>query len=410
MGQLIKTVQQLNDILKFQKGIPTGGDAGIHFTSPDLKNIIIGDSDNPVELCIGQGDSTNDSMVAYHSSDDVNFTDITSDLIVGDGSVVGLFGGTASGLRVYVGADWRFSGTKVAVESAGGGLHGKFLSQYWSQGAWHNVSVMAVNSSYDIFSEFNQRADNIASVSGISEQWYFDLDPYSEHPVWEKTTINGVEKYWARMILIGAITTDPQIDQIKCHVNRVEIENVGIFRYGAARYPKILNNGLSSIVQNADATPRDESVAYSTDMTAGYLHNELQNGFNDGFLFVQNIEQGMDTSTKLKLSVAYYVKGSATGNIKLSADVVLVGQDVRLGGPFLYDGNAPFDPYPMEANVTSDQDLIRRVAHCYIDITHLTPHDAMVINIHRDGAHAEDTLNASIVMTHIVPIAYFWKD
>ncbi|MCK5788871.1 MAG: hypothetical protein KAH32_07720 [Chlamydiia bacterium] len=412
MGIINKTTQEINDILKFQEGIPAGDDAGVQFTEPTLKNVIIGNYDNPVELCVGQGDSTTDTMTTLHTVNGTSFIDVTEIFSSDSDSSTGLFGGTTANQVLYIGGHFQFSGVKAKIVTAGEGIHNNIIAEYYTASGWVKSTFMAVNSNFNPFSKDNQRADNLASISGISEQWYFNFDPYEINDNWIPSEINGETKYWSRIRIVSDIITDPVIEQIKLHTNRVEIENTGIFRYGVARYCKILSNGLSNTIKNVDQNPPNYSVPYTPTITAGYLDNQFKNGADDGFLFVQNVESGIDTSIPYALKVAYYSLGGLAGDIELQADVVLIGQDVGGSGPFVYDGTAPMTTYKNIDSVPISSALERRTTTFYIDISHLTPADAMVINIHRDASagNPNDTLPHDVIMTHIVPVAYFWKD
>ena len=411
MGIINKTTQELNDILKYQEGIPDGDDAGIMFTEPSLKNIIIGKYDNPVELCVGQGDSTTDTMSTLHTNNGVSFIDVSDIFTSDEDSTAGLFGGTAVDQTLYIGGLFQFSGVKAKIVTAGTDIHNNIIAEYYTASGWVETTFMAVNSSFNPFSMDNQRADNIATISGISEQWYFNFDPYEINDNWVTNSINGETKFWARIRVVNAITTDPVLEQIKLHTNRVEIENTGIFRYGVARTSRILNNGLSNTIKNTKQNPPNLNVPYTPTITAGYLDNQFTNGADDGFLFVQNVESGIDTSIPYALKVAYYPMGGLAGDIELQADIVLVGQNINTT-PFVYDGTSPMTTYKIIDSVPAGHEKERRTATFYIDISHLTPADAIVINIHRDAGatNPNDTLTHNVIMTHIVPTAYFWKD
>lgn len=409
--KLNKSVDDLNDVLKFQHGIPTGDDSGVAFNDGSIQNVIIGNYDNPTELCVGQGDSTTETMQAFHYNGS-SYTDVTAEFASDSDSTTGLFGGTAVGDMLYIGGDFEFTGVKLKVITAGADTHNNYVLEYWTGSAWEQAHLMAVNSSFDPFSENNQRADNIATIDGISEQIYIDFDPYQLRDDWVANTINSVTKFWGRLRITSPITTDPLIQQVKLHTNRVEIENTGIFRYGVARYPVTMQSGLTNVIQNKFQDPKSQEVTYSADIKADYKENKFENNNIDGFIFVQNLDVGIDTSIAYELELAYYIDGVVTGDIEFHADVVLINQESVGGGTFVYDGTATSTPYSTIDSVLIPANKTRRTAKMYIDISHLTNKDTMVINIHRDATagNTNDTLAGTVVMTHVVAQGYKWKD
>ena len=250
--QITQTVPELQVILDdskasnaFMEVQPTGDDAGIIFTGTDLqpmKNIVIGDRNNDIELCVG-GDSTTNSMVVLQSSDGGStFNDLTEIFASDSSSVAPMFASTASGEMIYFGGDFKYGGLKAKVDSiAASGMHGNIIAEVWLGAPisdWAPLKYMSINSTFDPFSDNNQRADNLATIPDISEQWHFDFDPWVQFigsAKRELTTINGHELYWGRMRLTGPITTAPSIQQFKLGTDRIEIESTGIFRYGTAR-------------------------------------------------------------------------------------------------------------------------------------------------------------------------------
>ena len=74
------------------------------------------------------------------------------------------------------------------------------------------------------------------------------------------------------------------------------------------------------LVLVAKTDPSDENVKYGSNYTAKYKDNEFQATRKDGFGIAQGIDDGLDTSIPLTLSISYYVKGTDTGDTDLERD------------------------------------------------------------------------------------------
>ena len=215
---------KLPDLLDFADIQNTGDDAGVTFTGTDskpLKNVVVGDRNNSVELTVG-GDSTTVSMVVLQTNDDFTYVDRTDVFASDSGSTAPMFASKAAGETIYFGGDFKFGGIKAKLDAQEAvGLHENVVVEIWlgaPVNAWAPLNFMAVNGTFNPFSSENQRADNLATIPSISEQWHFDFDPWVQFGVdaeWELSTIDGKELYWGRMRLTDAITDSPVMQQFK---------------------------------------------------------------------------------------------------------------------------------------------------------------------------------------------------
>jgi len=387
----------------------TGDDAGITFEN----QISVGTPSAGKESVFGEGDSYH-VPIAFHC-DVANTTGLTitsatdvTDILQSDSeSDTGLFDGTTAGLYLLVGSDNRFGGVKTKLSTTGVIEPANIIGEYLpSSSGWAQTPFMAT----DADQPYTQKGWSLATCSSCSEQWRFGFDPDNLPTPWVPVTltINGTEytKYWARLRITSAITTDALVEQIKLHTNRMEINADGASEYfGRARYPKTLIFGLDNAVANALNTPGNEDVAYGADFDLARVRNKFQNVQKHGFGLVQNIEEGLDTSIPLKLTVSYYVEGTATGDVELEADVYTVSDG------FVYDGTATPANYPVIDTVASASNLVRRSVDIKFFANQLTPNDAIVIHLFRDATagNPDDTVSANIVITNVTLTGYFWR-
>jgi len=397
-------------LLEFISVAPTGDDAGVTFTgtgAQPLKNVVIGARDENPELCVG-GDTTVESMVILQTDDDVNFVDKTSIFASDSGSSAGMFASVTSGETTYFGGDFKYGGLKAKIETAGVGLHDNLVTEIWLGDTlgWAPIRYMAVNSTFDPFSRTNQRADNLATLDGVSEQWHFDYDPwvqFGESTEWELKEINGHTLYWGRMRLTSNVTTVPVVQQFKLGTDRVELEPSGIFYFGKARGRRTLQGGMALALKNNDMSAKDADVPYAPALTLKPKYNKFENGFTDAFMVSYSLEEGIDTSIALNFEFTYFGTTNEVGK-EVDFEVSVVQES----DGFVYDGtHGTADIYSQTVTLPDNSADERQTVSFYLDISHLTPADAVIVNCSRKGA--TDTYGGNIIVTRVMPQAYFWK-
>ena len=402
----------LDGAIKSQDGnivldiIPTGDDRGFKVTGGEFS---VGSVDDPRETILGCGDSY-PVPLAYHcdtantaGSVITGAVDVSTILQSDTGSTAGLFAGTTAGRYLLVGSDYPYYGVKVKLTDGGTVEADNIVVESWETGnVFQQVSLMASDAVYPYQQYANQIGDS------LNQQWRFGftLDgPETWTPV--ELTINGqaITKYWGRLRIDSAITADATVEQVKLHTSRTEINGDGfIEKFGFARNAVTLQAGLQNITPNTLVNPADESVLYGANATAGYLDNEFASTADDGFLLTQGINSGLDTSIPLILSISYYVKGTATGDLVFDVEVFQVGNG------FVYDGTATPDTYSVTDTISASSDLVRRSSLVYIDAQKVTQGEAIVISIRRNASsNPADTLGGNIVVTYVSLTGYSWR-
>ncbi len=400
-GELIGTSENVSVVIT-----DSGDDRGVHVVGGELE---VGTAGDPRESVFGGGDSY-PVPVAFHCDTGstsgltiTGATNVTAALQSDSGSSTGLLGGTTAGKYLLVGSDYQFQGVKVkAVNSGDIEVDNLRLESWIGDGVYNPVKLMASNANYP----HNQYAHDIGT--NLNEQWRFGFDPTSPSN-WVPVTLNingsNITKYWGRYVIESSIATDMTVEQLKCHTSRTELNATGTLEFfGLARYPKTLQAGLQVATPNKLIDPADEDVAYGDGTTAKYKDNEFEANKDDGFLVIQGIENGLDTSIPLQLNLSYYVKGSETGNIVFDFDVYQVGDG------FVYDGTAIPDQYSVTDTVSSDSNLVRRSASVQINAEHVKPGEALTISVKRKGAtNPLDTVDDNIVITYVSLTGHFWR-
>lgn len=412
-----------NRAIQFIKSVLTGDDKGLIIE----EQLSVGTPANPKEAVFGAGDSygvgledrtAGDDPVlgsAWHCTDAnitaqtiTSATDVTEILASDSGSTVGLFNGTAVGNNILLGSDYKFQGVKAKINTAGdvdaGHIHIEYLAN--TTDTWIDSKMMVTDANYPHASNANV----MSMLPSKSEQWRLGFDPEGNDIPWEKVTlnINGTDytKYWARAHIVTTITTDPIVEQLKLHTSRFEINATGVTEmFGFARYQRTLAFGLESTFPNSLNDPANESVAYGSAFSAKYVDNEFANNATDGFGISQLITAGLDTSIPLVFAVSYYVKGTATGDVNLHADVFTIKDG------FVYDGTATPTAYNVTDTIATDSNLIRRSVTMQLDVSDLRPNDGILISLHRDATvgNTLDTVAANIVITNVVLTGHFWR-
>ncbi len=403
----VATKEYVDDLaIPFIEVTPTGDDKGLVVTEQfsvgalnDGRESVFGEGDShPVEYAFHctKGDTTGDTII--------NAVDIASILNSDSGSTTGLFGGTAVGDYILVGASAQFQGVKVKSTDCGDIEPDNVkLSSWRGSGVFFTVNFMNTNANFP----YTQYGNAVCSAP--SEQWRFGFDPTTPS-TWAPVTINingsDITKYWGIFEITSTITTDATIEQMKIHTNRTKINADGKVEYfGLARYPRTLFSGLSNYVVNALYDPANETVDYGSEFEAKYLDNEFANNAIDGLGFTQGIVSGLDTSIPLVFSISYYVKGTGTGDIKFHIDAYQVSDG------FVFDGTATPDEYDLIDTVSASSNLVRRTVSILIDVHKIKDTgDQVVISVRRDATSGEpeDTLNNNVVLENLTLTGYFW--
>lgn len=168
---------------------------------------------------------------------------------------------------------------------------------------------------------------------------------------------------------------------------------------------RTLVSGWQTIIDNADASPSNESVAYGVGATAVYKNNEFKNNVVDGIMFVQNLGNNIDATLPLLVDLSFYVKGNVGGDVNITVDSYIVEDG------YVYDGtNIPLTT-DATTTVVATADNVRATTRNEIDITGYSGDNALLIVIKRDATtgNTKDTVEAPIIGTNIKVSGYVWS-
>jgi hypothetical protein len=400
--QQMKKAEGANDILSQMTATPTGDDKGITMSDQLCVEgeIIAGVDSYPVPLAFHCDEADTTGKVITSA------VDVTAILQSDSASSTGWFGGTSTGKYLLIGSTLAHEGQKVKYDSLATVEPANIEGQAYLSDAfqWQAAPRMGTNAN----SPYEAHGWGVAVDNHTAEQIFFGYDPLTRNlpTPWVATTfnINGVDMtmFWSRILVTAPITGDPQVQQIKLHTNRIELEAEGIFKYGLARNTIPLP---FEVVANAQKTPASENISYTSGFDAVLVGNELSNNAVDGFGIKINRVFGLDTSVPIVIDLSFYIKGANTGNIELNYEVSQV-----LDG-FIYDGSEPFDSYVINHNQLIGADLTRFTMRLIADVSKLESNSAIVVNIYRDatGGNLNDTLAASVIRANVNVTGTSWK-
>jgi len=405
----VKTIRSLNGNISLDFLDDNGADVGVRLRGGQFS---VGEPGKGNETVLGQGDSY-PVPFAYHCEiantsglTIVNAIDVKNTLQRDTISSIGLFGGVTAGKYILVGSDHKYGGTKTLFAALGSVDPNNITAEYLKDNtpAWITAPFMATDANGDLVSFANE----IGTVE--NEQWRFGFNPLlGTVPDWDQVTlnINGIPltKYWARFRIETDIVTDPIVQQLKLHTARMEVNADGTSEYfGSARFVKTLKSGIGGTIPNYYNDPNDEYVAYGTDFKAKYRDNEFKYNVKDGFGIVQGIDEGLDTSIPLVLSVSYYIKGTGTGDINFGVDVY------QIEDGFVYDGTAVPETFKVVQTISTPSNRVRQTMQLLVGVNTLKADgSAVLISLYRDGNTAEDTLSDNVIVTNITLTGYFYK-
>jgi len=419
----LKTLIQSGTSVPYIDLVSIGDDKGLIFT----EQISVGSPAEPKESVFGGGDSygvglENDipngtpepgsawycTMANTDNAVITSATDVSVEFSSDTGSAIGLFNGVSAGNYILIGSEYKFDGVKIKTTVAGVVEPDNVVVEHLinNNPTWSDVSFMSTNSNYP----YEQRGDQLSSVVG-SEQWRFGFDPLSLPIIWDKVSlnINGTiyTKYWTRIRITSNISTDPVVEQIKLHTDRMEINSEGVVEFfGKSRPMSVLQSGIRCLINNAISVASNENVVYETNKcVAAYTNNKLNNNAVDSTLILQNIEYGIDTSVPLLLEISYLITTDVAGNIEWRLDIYDVADD------YTYDGSNTSRSYSYIDSIPSGRNLKRSTKQFIIPINHLTEDNIALIKIERDATNANtnDTLPGNVVITNVKLSGVRWR-
>ena len=386
------------DTLVGQTENTIGDDEGVIFKNQVsvLGELIAGSDSNPIEGAWHCKDvNTVDKVVT-------GCTDVSTILMSDNGSVTGMFGGTAAGDYLLIASSMVAEGQKVKYDALATVEPGNVLGQaYISDLAkWQSAPRMGTNSA----PPYQTNAWEIAKHS--SEQIFYGFNPLTRDlpDQWlENTfTINGVDStaYFSRLIVISPITGDPQVEQIKIHTNRIEVEAEGIFKYGRARSPVELNVD----VKESTTAPKDGTFTLTPNSDVKGKKNRFESGITDRVVYSIERVWNLDTSVPLVLEIGYFVNGATTGTMEFTIEVSQVSDG------FVFDGTETFLADTVTVVFASNVDKIQQTIDFLIPVQQLEDNATVFVTLTRNASGTgNDNLLEDIIVTLERAFGYSWR-
>jgi len=315
------------------------GDKGVRV----IGELSVGLPEFPSEAVFGEGDSYTRGMKVYtFMTGTLAYTDVTvSASTVNDGLTMG-FPSQSINNMIYVASTLQYDGSyvkhygvKVSIPSVSmrTGSSGRLASEYWNGTSWKPMAVMVTRGSGD-YQPFAQQLYNITGSYQVRYDWRVNNDWTPNDPVGY-----GADLYWTRYRVTAPISRSFQLDQIKLHSNRYEINADGFPEYFGRGRPWGTLPWDVGLLKPGAASPADQDVYLSDTLDVGHTENLFANNATDRIGFVSYLPQDLDTSCPVQL------QWSVIGSTTAPADVI--GWVVRWGyskdGDLVYPdaGTAP---------------------------------------------------------------------
>lgn len=257
----------------------------------------VGTFDDPRECSFGGGDSYTRGMRVFVADTPTGpFTDRSTEAISASGSSFPAFNSVGAGNTLYIGGTLAlFAGTKILFLSGINLGGGSLIHEYWNGASWVSMNILVVQPDNDHLS--------LAQNWGVlgSNQIRFGL-----MPGFTTTIVNGVLAYWVRVRVVTAITTSPNIEQIKLHSIRTEIESNGFIEF-YGNYPTKRERLLFyQVPNNPSGNPANNTIYLSDTINMGIQRTRLSNNAVDRVTTIMNVPTNMNTAYPVKLKFKWH--------------------------------------------------------------------------------------------------------
>ena len=295
---------------------------------------------------------------------------------------------------LYIGSDYEICGLKFYTSSLVDPGSGVIVREYWNSGVWKPFVTLVTESG----TPYTQRADNIGSVTG-SEQIRF-----SGHTGQTKKIIEGHEKYWIRFRVSVPITSTGNVDQVKLHTNRFEINSDGFTEYfGAGIYKDDLIMHWHLTEQLSGFSPANENITFANGLTLVYTDNEFISSATDGRGGYIIIPEGLDTGHGLNIEVLWTPLSDLAGDVVWQIDTY----QTKIGD-VLDSSNAVTSANGTETIALNSDNLLKQTV-ILVAINNLLPGEILAFGLKRMGGDVLDTYASNVALVNVRAVGYFWK-
>lgn len=281
---------------------PVGGENAIQITS----EVSIGTRSRPVEVAIGEGDSSTLKMVVLTTPDGTTFTDVTSIAANLAANTFPIFESTAIGEMLYIGhQDSTFPGIKINITTAIAPLQtsNQLLYEYWNGVQWVELYIMSTYSSapytHTCQFPFNHAVSKQIRFRNVTD-WANSL------------TVNALTNhYWMRIRVASTLTTIPVLQSIKLHTNRCEINEDGFIEYYGNARP-IMECWIPWVRQDGNNNT-DQDIYLDSQLFIDGNYNEFSGAADNIVGTIFKMPNNLDTSVPSKIVLIW--SAAATGDV-----------------------------------------------------------------------------------------------
>ena len=286
------------------------GDEGLNVVG----ELHVGNAAVPSESALGGGDSYNNQMLVYQF-DGVSYTNVTDSALVVDGECV-KFPNTSVNTAIYISSTvfdtLRHQGIKVNMEVALVPGAGEIVAEYYDGTFWQEFNGMVTNGN----APYAPHAKAYFEQEG-STQLRYDIDMTNALWGFNDPPATGTAHRWVRFRIASTITTTCEIDQIKLHTNRTEINEDGFLEmFGDARNSQILELSIGS-GNPIEGNMQNQDIYVDENVGVGFQQNRFT-ATGDILGYAVNLPDNIDTSCPVNLvwSGRYVTGGAAQWTIR----------------------------------------------------------------------------------------------
>jgi len=275
-----------------------------------LSELSVGRAGFGSQTNLGEGDAYTTGMLVYTFDGAVYVNDTSKAQQPGDGNRVS-FPNNSVGTIIYISSMLEdaqnnkqlFLGLEMLIDTVQTG--GTIAIEYFNGATWQPINYQKSDKEHkgkDLFTEVGDFQYNFDYR--ILRDWVKNDEPSS-----------GTLTYWIRLRISAGLTVSPQIDQIKIHSSRFEINPLGDIKYFARGRP-IGTLPITYGSFNAAAnSPSSEDMYLSTNLFVGRQENRFNDNTTDstGFSFYAPLD--IDTSCPLLLVFSYSPSDTVVANI-----------------------------------------------------------------------------------------------
>lgn len=282
------------------------------------KEVSIGLPGNGKELTVGEGDSYNgDGQLIVKTFNGSSYLDVTSNIQTDTHDDFLEFPNINDGTIIYMtsnitdGNDFlKHGGIKaVIVQNAILGA-GDIVFEFYNGSSWIEFNHSVTTS----LRPFIHLANDKFETTGVHQIRYDAFIDNNSNQT--KINIDGDERFWVRWRIVGGITRSMEIDFLKIHSNRTELNPDGFIEYfGSSRPIRKLPITFGSF-QAANNSPANLDVYVGDNIGVGRIENSFVNGAIDRSGLVQMIPQDFDTSTTAEIHFKFSGTSSTVGDVR----------------------------------------------------------------------------------------------